>query len=481
MYGRDRAIQIVGLLTMGSLAIYCFLRIVKLPFTHDESYSWLIYVGKSFMGIISYEAPVLPNNHILNTLLMKASGGIFGPSEWALRLPNWLFFLNYCGFTWLLLRRIISGWAIIPAIILFTANPYLLDFFSLARGYGMSISLMITGAFFLYRYLEEGRKRDEWWTFIALALAVLASFTVLNVYLAAAAVYLLSYWMRNKNEGATRSFKNFMRQNLPLWVVSLVLAGILYEPFRKIQSSLFGGEDGFWVNTIDSVWFRSTYNQFPQLAFYLRLGFMVLLISGGCWMLWKWWKDKNHGDLLNNSMPWLLFLLPALSITLQFYLLNSFFVTNRTALFFFPLMILVIVFFFYKGPGIAIPAWGRNLILSLFAVFAGLNFFRTANLEIALDWDYEANSREIFQSLEIIGEAEKKVPLEVDNNWLFEPTQNYYRITIGKGIVNPLDREDWKTGSGEYLILTSGDTQEQEVEIIRIFEPSKAVLARRKP
>ena len=60
-------------------------------FTHDESYSYLRFVGQSFFEIISYDTPYT-NNHILNTLLMKCFDLLFGTSELALRAPN-IFFL----------------------------------------------------------------------------------------------------------------------------------------------------------------------------------------------------------------------------------------------------------------------------------------------------------------------------------------------------------------------------------------------------
>ena len=90
-----------------------------------------------------------PNNHILNTLLVKYSIALFGAHSWSVRLPNLLSFLL---FAWAVYRIACllnprSFWLPVTAV-LFFANPYLLDFFGLSRGYGLSVALEMTAISF---------------------------------------------------------------------------------------------------------------------------------------------------------------------------------------------------------------------------------------------------------------------------------------------------------------------------------------------
>src|SRR5213078_1005757 len=76
------------------LLAYVIVRAIMLPVTHDESNTCLIYSTMSVHDIVTYAVPV-PNNHILNTLLIKFFSGLFGMHPLPVRLPNILGFILY--------------------------------------------------------------------------------------------------------------------------------------------------------------------------------------------------------------------------------------------------------------------------------------------------------------------------------------------------------------------------------------------------
>ena len=55
------------------------------PMVHDEAVTYVYFASRPLGFALSYYP--FPNNHLLNTLLVKASTGIFGNSPPALRLP----------------------------------------------------------------------------------------------------------------------------------------------------------------------------------------------------------------------------------------------------------------------------------------------------------------------------------------------------------------------------------------------------------
>ena len=74
-------------------------------------------------------------------------------------------------------------------------HPYLLDYFSLCRGYGLSLAFVLGAAHFYMSFLlkrcrpENDGTRDLAISFVLAAFSVMANFTLLNFYLA------LLFWM----------------------------------------------------------------------------------------------------------------------------------------------------------------------------------------------------------------------------------------------------------------------------------------------
>jgi len=163
----------LGSALLGTLVfIYASYRSVILDFTHDESSTFLKSVQLSVWEIISYQNAGDANNHILNTLLMKLSNAIFGPQEWALRLPNILAHGLFVLFSYFIVQRTLSkSFVALLTFALINLNPYLLDFFSVARGYGLGMGLMMASLYFFQKYLSE--KRMIFWI-IALMCAILS-------------------------------------------------------------------------------------------------------------------------------------------------------------------------------------------------------------------------------------------------------------------------------------------------------------------
>ena len=113
-------------------------------FTHDESKTWLDSIHRSIIEIITFNYPEsTTNNHLLNTLLMKGCSVLFGDSEFSLRLPTWLAHFIYIYFTIRILQLFDNAWIIVSGFIILNFNPYLVDFFSIARGYGLALAFMM--------------------------------------------------------------------------------------------------------------------------------------------------------------------------------------------------------------------------------------------------------------------------------------------------------------------------------------------------
>ena len=174
----------VGIIALIGISVFYLVAIkaATSSFTHDESFSYLHYVPQSFMDILSFKDSYT-NNHILNSLGMKYSEKIIGTSEFSLRLPNLILLIIYGGFCILLLKKSHKIITISFFVLLLTNNP-LMDFFGLARGYGLSIGFMIMAIYYLVNASNSGKNKHLILFHLAALLATLSNFTMLNFYVA---------------------------------------------------------------------------------------------------------------------------------------------------------------------------------------------------------------------------------------------------------------------------------------------------------
>lgn len=124
-----------------SLCLLMAFKSIVLPLTYDEAYSFLFYALPG-----DFFSTSLANNHPLNTLLIWFFTK-FSDSELWIRMPNLLFGLLYIYLSYSIAHQSRSK---ILTFAIFTTCPYLSEFFSLARGYGISASLIFFGITLYY-------------------------------------------------------------------------------------------------------------------------------------------------------------------------------------------------------------------------------------------------------------------------------------------------------------------------------------------
>ena len=165
-------------------------------FTHDESFSYNHYVHNNFMDIISNEQ-AFSNNHLLNTLGMKYSEILFGSSEFALRLPNLIMLIVFFLYLFLLLGKI-DRWLCLTAFILVCSSTMFIDFFGMARGYGMSIGFMTASLYHMIRSFNSHANKHLVFFNLCALMAILSNFTMLDFWVAALLVFNFMKYMESR-------------------------------------------------------------------------------------------------------------------------------------------------------------------------------------------------------------------------------------------------------------------------------------------
>ena len=140
--------------------LYCLARGLVLSMTHDESSTFINFVSRPFWLIVTNDPPSA-NNHLLNTLLIKLST-IISDTSFFVRLPNLVASAFCLFFTYKFVTQFYKKWhGILLGLSILVLNQYQLEFFSLARGYGLSLSFMMGSLYFIQRFLQRERERER--------------------------------------------------------------------------------------------------------------------------------------------------------------------------------------------------------------------------------------------------------------------------------------------------------------------------------
>ncbi len=418
-------------------------------FTHDESLSYNLYVHQSFMDIVSYATPYT-NNHILNTLMMKLWESCFGMREWALRLQSLLAFAAFLFFSARIVRLLPAPLAI-AGFVLLAANPYLLDFFGLARGYGLSICFMMVAVWYLLRSLQARHTGYIALFNFAALLACCSNFSLINFYLAAIGSFYVLCLLPPASDRGPAWRKYVLRATGVNLALMLATTLILWEPLRKThqtQALDFGGKTGFIADTVVSVVRASLYHiQVPD-SLALILGWLIVLITLATGLYWIRAVVADRSSIL-RLRPLVLVNMALAGIAvltiIQHILLHNDYFIGRFALFMFPLFILNTLFWladcyqqnrFRKYIPVAVFGFG--------ALMLAITLYNL-NMHSYLDWEYDKDTK---QAMAMIKAHHDRVSSaqhgRLGATWWFEPTANFYRRRWQMDWLRQVDRDDIK-------------------------------------
>ena len=449
----------LSLVLLSGLGIvwYIIYKASHTSFTHDESYTYTHYVHQGFMDIVSYKTPYT-NNHILNTVLMKYCELLFGSSELSLRLPNILAFILYSIFIILLLYKYIPK-LMFPFYLLMVLNPHLLDFFSLARGYGLSFAFLLMSLYYLSLYFTSKQNKHLILFNVGAFLAVMSNFSLLNYYVAALIVYNIVSYVVLKIDSTSNNY-HFYKQN-KINIVSVILSGmVLYEPLRRISKmSLldFGGKNGFMEDTVGTAIYSFFYEMYvtPFLETMFKI-FIVSVVALTLIIILKAIVQRNitlfkaHISLLLINL--ILIAIVAITIAQHLILGNDYYI-HRFALFFYPIFILNFIFllnyFFQLSKTTSVS------ISYLCASLALFNIYINHNTAFYKDWKIDSDVKSMMQNLVLEHEKYPNKNIRLEINWLFEPGVNFYRYTWDLKWLNPAHRRGISKYDDYFYILNT--------------------------
>jgi hypothetical protein len=161
--------------------------------TWDEAWTYLFY-GRTPLGFTRLD---YANDHMLNSFLIWLATRLFGNSELVIRLPNILAAALYLYTTAKLVGVVRLK---LLAFSICALQPYLMDYFALARGYGLAAALVQFGVV-QGLFLSDGRRVGVMLTCCLLASLAVSS-TAIVLYALIASLLIMAGWHYTRNDEA---------------------------------------------------------------------------------------------------------------------------------------------------------------------------------------------------------------------------------------------------------------------------------------
>ncbi|GAB4133964.1 MAG: hypothetical protein Fur0041_06610 [Bacteroidia bacterium] len=405
--------------------------------TWDEAYSFFEFVKHPDLVRSDFNS-MSANNHLLNTWLTKIAYFIFGYREWHLRLPNVLSFLLYAWAAVKVSRKCSSDGVLRLSFLgLLFFNPYVLDFFSLERGYGLSLAFMMSA---LYFFLKEQQPKNLLAAQLLLLTAVLANLTLLVVYAAMTGIQFIQVMNITDKQQRKRS--------LVIFAVIALTAGLpLFFYICRMQQfgAFYFGEQSFNLfSTFDSLAHSSAYAASTAVIMYPA----VLIITGLAALLSVFTVVRSFPSerfrFSSTTALSVLFLLAILIPLLQHLILHSPLLYERTALFYWPLAVVTL---FVLSKNVAMMRYG--IITAAIAV--AVHFSVSFSIHAYHEWRDDAAVKGMACYVaDHRAELLRPEGTLLNTDLQFEQSWNYYRMYYNLQELGAITRGDANTCADLY-------------------------------
>lgn len=234
-----------------------------------------------------------PNQHLMNSLLMRVSVGAFGEHDWTIRLPAVVFGIATVPALYWLARPIMQAWQALGVAFLTAVSYHHVWFSQNARGYSgyLLFCVLATGA--LWRLLESPRRL---WIAMYATCAVLGlTSLIITAFVIIAHVMLSFAWVMVRHRRAEPVAPAIRRLGLAFGisaVVSLIIYGPTAIELLRVVGTAYVRE-GTGFHPISAEFLRETMRGlgagFGSLALVGAVPFLLLVAIGTIGLLRRGW------------------------------------------------------------------------------------------------------------------------------------------------------------------------------------------------
>lgn len=351
------------------LLIYALLRAWIVEPIHDEVATYFHYIepGKIFGEGVLLDA----NNHLLNSWLGRFSYEYFGTHFFLFRFPSIVCFCIYFWSARKLTPILHPGiWGDLCFVALNTI-PWIFDYFSYTRGYGMAIGFFMCALLQLHFWLTTRKTVRLLFMLVLLYLTVLSNFTYLITSMLIICFVIFLSILSVRKTGFRHLLVNFILvaafafvlKPLILFTFDLKNAGALY----------YGSLDGLWWVTGKTL---SRYVLFYD-ADWLRFLYVLIGIVGAALLVLQW-KKESWQKFLSSPSFWLSALIGGNILAILFLakVMQVNYPEDRAGMYLIPLSILAFTALFAQNK------WLKYCLLVL--LFFPVSFLLKLNLNTSV-------------------------------------------------------------------------------------------------
>ncbi len=430
------------------LFVYVVLRAVLIPITIDEAATFFHYInlGKIWPGEAHWDA----NNHVLNSLLTWVSYKAFGDSEIALRIPNVLAGLLYLIFAYKLsfqIDRKLLRWALFLSL---ACSRLVLEFFSLTRGYGLSLGLLLTATFFMYRWMKTEKVGFLFLSGIGIQLATLANLSLLVPNLLFFGWVI--YWSGIRKVGNVKLVVAIQLLNA---AAIAQLVAISFE--LKERGLLYYGSDegiGFWQITVRTL-VENTFDPWGTQMMMI-IPFIIFLAIIPLTLLVRRLFVSRTLSLTETFFPYLLVGCFAGNVSLH-YLLGVNYPADRVALHYmlmFPCAIVFSAFAVMKNKNLQEKSKVICYLSVLPLFLIPLNLLVNSNISHSVLWRRDSSAKLFHQKLLSFQLQNGTDPTVMGYRMRLLPF-NYYNFR-NDGALSPIQSNGYRSDEADFQIAYLG-------------------------
>jgi hypothetical protein len=444
--------------------------------TIDEAFTYNAFVdGPPGLIFKSYDA----NHHVLHTILCRISIGLFGNSEFALRIPSLLGGLFYMVTVLRLCRYAFGGgWFSFLSFALLSMSPAVLDYMSAARGYGLALAFFVWALFQVVRYCEDRSDTRIGKAAVGLALSVACNLSLAIPGAALGIVFLFLLIGEGKGRDAADRFV----------VPGIVLAFVIVIlPLTHMEGNPFylGSTDlGESLESVVTVGWAHHDGQPLSLTRYLehllrgaRIVIPAILAVAAAMAVRTVFRRMwtRTGALLVFATGSLIG--SVLLLILGHRMFHLLYPLRRTGLYWIPLFLLVSLLLIND-------ALNSNRLTAAPAVLAAVvclaEFASQLCVRHYAEWPGDVSSKRLVQEIQKQHALRPKAPVRIGIvSWQLEPGLNFYRRIYQLGWMQPIERDPPSAPCDYYLALPPETELLDKMGLTKIYEDdrTRAVLA----
>ncbi|HTA83547.1 MAG TPA: glycosyltransferase family 39 protein [Bacteroidia bacterium] len=447
------------------LSLYVIIRSYTVDITNDEAYSF--HNVKYFWYAESF---CTANTHWLNSAAIKAALLLGLENNWAIRWFSALSAIIFFIICYFFIRSLTTTYHQLFACTLLLFNPFVLDYFGLARGYASGIMLESTA---LFLFIIAVKKQKRFFAFLAVlcaGLSAIGNYSFVYFFAAFSIVYFSVFYFK-------KGFSLF--KNIGFYIDLLVCFAISAFVIRAWMFLLKCSQDlGAGTDSIDEVctsfidglvYFRFHYTETAATIITCILIGLVVIICG--YGIFKFKKHKQEIYFYSS----LILSITLLILAVNFLCFKIVLPYARTILFLFPLVCICVIYFVQE----AFHFQGKNVALIALSILFLLPFLRKPTFSYTLDFAPQEDTRNVFNYCDSIGATNIGMSMELYGVYI-----NYYQITEKLKYHFKAESLQYSTTleNFKYLLLappwdlTKFNTQELQLSPIKKFSKNHILL-----